>query len=113
VPLVLAGGDVEHDHSTIAVAVADVHLIRRDVLPDLRRLPEVVDVVAAVVDAMLAELEDEFSSVVEFQDLRVLRTVAGQPHVALMIDGDAMIAVRPVVAFAWTTPRLDQIPAWS
>ena len=71
-PLVLAGLDVEHDDAAVAVAVADVHLVGRDVFPDLRRLPEILDVVAAVVDAVLADLEQELAVAVELQDLRVL-----------------------------------------
>ena len=45
----------------------------------------------------------------ELQDLRVLAAVAGEPDVALVIDGDAVIAVGPVVALPGTAPRLHQI----
>ena len=38
-----------------------------------------------------------------------LCAVAGQPDVALVVDGDAVIAVRPVVALAGPAPRLHQV----
>src|SRR5437764_14897380 len=105
VPLVLAGVRVEDDDAPVAVSVADVDLIGGDVFPDLCRLPEVLDVVAAVVDAVLADLEQKLAGGVELQHLRVAWTIAGQPDVAAMIDGDAMVAVRPVVALTRTSPR--------
>src|SRR5580765_3701577 len=68
-PLVLSGVGVEHDDAAVAVAVADVHLIARDVFPDLCWLPEVLGVVAAVMNAMLADLKKERAGAGELEDL--------------------------------------------
>src|SRR5262245_32863589 len=107
-PLVLAGVDVEDDDAAIAVSVANVDLVGRDVFPDLGWLPQVLDVVAAVVDAVLADLQQELAGAVELQDLRVLLTIPREPHVATTIDGDAVVAVRPVVPGTGPTPRLHE-----
>src|SRR5204862_7435448 len=108
-PLVLAGVGIQDDDAAIAVTVADVDLVGRDVFPDLRRLPEVAGVVAAVVDTVLADLQQEGAAAAELEDLRVFRAVAGEPDVPLVIDGEAMVAVGPVVARSRSTPRLHQV----
>ena len=68
VPLVLAGIGVEDDHAMVAVAVGDIHFVglpcRRTSWPG----PEVLDIVAALALAGLADLHQEFSVLGELQD---------------------------------------------
>ena len=74
------------DHAAVPVAVADVELIGR-IPPQLGGLPEILDVVAAVVHAVLADLKDLFSGGGRSRGkLRVLVAVAAEPHVAQAID---------------------------
>jgi hypothetical protein len=108
VPFVLPALHIEHDHAPVAVSVRDVHLGGRSVFPHLRGLPEILDIVAAVVDAVLAQLEEKQSGAAELQNLRVFLAVACQPDVPLAVDRDAVIAVGPVVALAWTAPGFHQ-----
>ena len=89
---------VEDDDAAVAVAVGDVHFVRCRVLEDLGGPPEVLRVVAAVVHALLADLQQELPGLVELQDLRVGVAVAANPDVALVIDRDAVVALRPFVA---------------
>src|SRR5262249_28194954 len=109
VPLVLPRVAVEHDDAPIAVSVADIDLVGRGVIPDLGGLPQVLGVVAAVVDAVFTDLKQKLAGAVELQDLRVHLTIPRQPHVAATIDGDAVVAVRPVVAGAGPAPGPDEI----
>src|SRR6185503_6365986 len=66
-------------------------------------------VVAAVVHPMFAELQQELSGIRELQDLCVLLAIAGDPDVAVVVHGDAMVAVRPPVSGAWPTPGLHEV----
>ena len=61
VPLVRAGVGVEDDDAPVPVAVGDIHFVGRRIGEDLRRLPEVLHVIAAVVDAVLPQLQQESS----------------------------------------------------
>ena len=107
--LVGAGVRVEDDDPAIAVTVGDVDLVGAGLVKDLRRLPEVGDVIAAVVHPVLAELQQELSGIRELQDLRVLLTVAGNPDIAVAVDRDAVVAVRPLVSRAGPTPGLHEV----
>src|SRR5207344_279148 len=62
------------------------------------------------VDAVLSQLQEERSRVRKLEDLSVFLPVPSQPDVPFVIDGDAVVAVRPVVPFARTAPGLDKIP---
>ena len=107
--LVGAGVRVEDDDAAIAVAVGDVDLVGRGLVKDLRRLPEVGDVVAAVVHAVLADLQQELAGIRELQDLGVVGAVAGDPDVAVVVHRDAMVAVRPLVPRARPAPGFDEV----
>jgi len=57
----------------------------------------------------MADLHQEFSVLGEFQDLRVLGAVTADPHVALVVDVDAVIGLGPLVALSRATPGFDEI----
>ncbi len=69
--LVLAGIRIEHNHTMIAVAVGDVHLIRLLVDKRLGRQPQIFDVVAALAMARFADLHQELAVLRKFQHLIV------------------------------------------
>src|SRR5262249_48923383 len=71
-PLVLAGLGVVHDDAMISIPISDVHFIRVLIDENLRRPPEVFDVVAAFARADLADLHQEFSILSELHDHAVV-----------------------------------------
>src|SRR4029077_3244256 len=38
--------------------------------------------------------------------------VAADPDVSLVIDGDPVVRIRPIVALARTTPMPEEVPGW-
>src|SRR5262249_62062246 len=70
---------------------------------------EVLGVGVAFRHARLADLHLEAAVARELEDLRVLLRIAGEPDVVLRVHEDAVLVLRPVVARAGTTPRLDEI----
>jgi hypothetical protein len=59
--------------------------------------------------AGLADLLQELSVGSKFQDLAVVLVVAGEPDVAVAVDMDAVLALRPVEAFARAAPGCEQV----
>src|SRR5450759_4052501 len=57
----------------------------------------------------MADLHQELAVLGEFQNLRVLGAVASDPHVALVVDVDAMVGLGPLVALPRATPGSDEI----
>src|SRR3546814_8958968 len=55
--------------------------------------------------ARLADLHEERAVVPELQDVRVAATVAADPDVVEMIDGDAVVRLRPRVAITRSEER--------
>ena len=100
-----------HGDALVAVAVGEVRLVRLRVDEDLRDAAEVLDVdcCPAGLRLRLAELRDELAVLRELEDVRVGADVAADPDVALVIDRDAVIRVRPVVALARPAPVPQQI----
>ena len=49
-------------------------------------------VVAVGLDAALADLQQEFSVLVEFEDMPVAVAIAGEPDIVLIVDEDAVLA---------------------
>ena len=64
--------------------------------------------VGAAGGAGLADLLQEFAVGRELQDLVVVLAVAGEPDVALFVDVNAVLALRPVVAGPGAAPALQQ-----
>src|SRR5262249_60660593 len=88
VSLVGAGLRAEHDEAMVLVAVGDEPLVSGRVHAHVRRAPEVRGVTVAPGHAGLADLEQELSIRRELQDLMVLLTAAGDPHVVLVVYED-------------------------
>src|SRR6266404_1961419 len=66
--------------------------------------------------AILCEFEDHV--IVKFTSARLpfvvattlwATAVAGNPHVALVVDSDSVIGIRPIVPWARTTPMPDEV----
>ena len=69
---VFAGVGVIHNHAMVAVAIGHVDFVCIFVDEDLRRPPQVLDVVAPLARADLADLHEEFSVLGEFHDHAVV-----------------------------------------
>src|SRR5882672_7089811 len=104
-----AGVGVEHGDALVLVAVGDERLVGLRVDEDLRRAAEVLEVVAALVVAVLAHLQQELAVLGELQHLRVLCAVAADPDVALVVDEDAVVRLRPLVARSRAAPVPHQV----
>ena len=117
VALHLAGVGVEHRHALVAVAVRHVGLVGLRIDPDLGDAAEILLIVAAGVLAGVADLQQELAVLGELQDVGVLLAVAADPDVALVVDVDAVVRLRPFVALAPGRPsgapdcRPDRMPA--
>src|SRR5712692_5330212 len=109
VALHLAGIGVDHGDAFVEVAVGDVGFVGLGIHPDLGHPPEVLEVVAAGVLAIAAQLHQELPLFGELQDLGVALAVAAEPHVALVIDVDAVRPLRPLVARSRAAPGPDQV----
>src|SRR2546427_8638064 len=109
VALHLAGVGVEHGDALVLVAVGDERLVGLRVDEDLRHAAEVLQVVAAFVVAVLAHLQQELAVLGELQHLRVLRAVAADPDIALVVDEDAMVRLGPLVAHSRAAPVPHQV----
>src|SRR5437899_1709976 len=64
----------------------------------------------------MPDLHQELAVLREFQDLIVVikravfaPAVAADPHIALVIDGDAVVRIRPIVALARAAPVADEV----
>src|SRR3954463_9843367 len=98
--LELAAVGIEHDDAFVAVAVRDVGLVLLLVDEDLRDLAEVLGAVAVHRHALLADHHQELAVLRELQHHAVAAAVAADPDVALVIDGDAVVRGRPLIALA-------------
>ena len=95
VSLVGAGRGIEDDDAAVAVAVGDEQLVGPGVDGESRG-PAQLRGVAAVFEAVRYDLPDllqKFPVLAEFQDVAVAVTVPGQPHVVLLVNVDAVLAV--------------------
>ena len=114
--LELAGVRVDDCHALVAVAVCHVDLVRLWIDEYLRGPLEALVVVAPRACSGASDLHQELAGGGELEDVRVgvtLRVispaVAADPHVVLVIDGDAMVGIRPHVALGGTAPMSDKI----
>ena len=108
VALVRARIGIEDGDAPVDVTVGDEHLVRLGVVSRLRRRGEVLRIVAPVALSEMANLEEEFSVLVELQDLRVAFAVAADPEVALRVDRQPVLVHRPLVAGARPSPSLEE-----
>ena len=109
IPFELAGIGVNHSHAFVQIAVRDVCLICFRVDKNLGNATEVLRVIAAARLAGVAELSDELAVLRELQHLGIVRAVSADPHVAFVVDRDAVIRFGPLVALSRTAPVADQV----
>src|SRR4029079_1770231 len=95
------------DDPLVAVVDGDVGLVVLRVDDSLSRPYVGSGVVAVLALPRLAKLYQELAGLGELQDVRVGSLVGADPHVALVVHGDAVIRGRPVVAFARPAPVAD------
>ena len=105
--LVLSRIGIEDRHASVDVTVRHEHLVRLRVVGRLGGRGEVLRIVAPVTLAEMADLEEEFAVPVELQDLSIPFAVAGDPEVALGVDGQSVLVQRPLVAGPGPSPRLE------
>ena len=124
VPLVFAGIGVEDDHPAVAVAVGDIQFVGLRVDERLGGQPQILGIVAALALIGLADLHQELAGLRELQNHAVVdrpaaaillssaasggrllaAAIAADPDVAFVVDVDAVIRGRPVVALAGAAP---------
>ena len=109
VALYLAGIGVEHSHALVEIAVGNIRLVGLRVDPDLRHSAKILEIVAAGVLARATHLHQKLSVFRELQNVRIFHAVAADPHIALVVDVDAVIGFRPLVALPRTAPGPDQV----
>ena len=115
-PLERSGISVEHDDSAVPVSVRDEGLVGLGPHEDVRRLVDGLRVGVAFAGGPATDLQQEFALVVEREEHVVVqiperrcnRGAAADPHAVLVVDGDAVLAVRPVVAVAGAAPRVHE-----
>jgi hypothetical protein len=116
-PLERAGIGIEHDDAAVPIAVGHECLIRLRPHKHVRRLMHRPRVSVALADAPAADLQQELSLVVELQEHVIVEIAkrrcdggaAANPHMVLVVDGDAVLAVRPVIAVAGSAPRVHEL----
>ena len=108
-PLVGAGGGIEHDDAVVAVAVGDVDLAGFLVDRGFGGLSELRGVVASLARRDAADLRYELAVEGEFQDRVVVVGVAADPDEAFLVDLDAVLAPDPFIAVAGAAPGAQQI----
>jgi len=136
VTLVLAGFGVEDDDAVIAISIGDIEFIRFRIDEGFGREPEIGGVVAPTARMRFTDLQQELPLLGELENHVVFEaleagrkaaatrgliaacdgapaalrfaSIAADPDIALVIDGDAMVRDGPVIAFTRTAPVTDQ-----
>ena len=114
-----AGVGVEHDNTVVAIPIGDEQLVGRGMNTLVRRLMEVVCVGVSTAPVAPPDLQDKLTVQGELQHLIVRdrlepgevssRTVVPtNPGEPLMVDVEAMLPLRPVIALASPAPRPDE-----
>ena len=109
VPLVGAGLGIEHHHTAIGVAVRDVNFLGGGIDGNVGRRSEPVGRVTVGAGDRLADLQHELAVHGELEDLPVLVAAACGPDEIIVIDVDAVLGRRPIVALARPAPVLHQV----
>ena len=97
VPLVLTRIGVEYNHAPVAVPVRDIRFIGGGVDSHFGGHVDVLNVVAVLWLIWTTDLQQEFASPRELQDLGRAFAVARNPDVILVVEADAVRRVEPVV----------------
>jgi hypothetical protein len=104
----------------IAVAVRHEQLVGRRIDLEVSGAVHVLGVGVALALIAVADLHDELAVLGELQQLvvghrlEILEVVAGtiiaaEPHEALVVDINAVLALRPFIALALAAPGLDEV----
>ena len=109
VALVGAAAGIEHDYAAVLIAIGDIEFLRRFVDHHVGGAAKLAGGIRAARRAGLADLLQEFSLRRKFQNLMVFLIIAGEPYIARPIDEDAVLALRPVVALARSSPGGQEI----
>ena len=109
VALVGAGFGIEHHDAAVGIAVGGEDFLRGDIDRDVGRRAEPVGRVAVVAGAGLPICSTNLPSMRELEQLTVLLAVAGEPDEIIVVDEDAVLALRPLVAGARAAPVAQQI----
>ena len=73
----------------------------------VRRRAKIFPIVAALASALMANLHQESAGARELEDLRVLVSAAGDPHIVLIVDVNPVLQLWPFIAVARTAPGRD------
>ena len=112
-----AGVGIENNDSMVTVTIGDERLVGFRIHGD-RRSPEQPARIATVArTTSAADLHEEFPLTRELQDHAVglkplrrdSRRAPTEPNVPPMIDGNAVLHGRPIVAIGWATPSVHDI----
>ena len=101
-PLVFAGRGVVHHHPLVDVTVRDEDLVGLRLDVEVRRPAQVIGIVAALVDARLADGQHVLAVLCELHDVHAI--ARAHPDEAVVIDVDAMLLLEPGVAIARPAP---------
>ena len=107
--LVCSGLGVEDDDSMVHVTISHIQLACLFVDEHVRGATQVLDVVASAAHALTSDLKEELSFTRELQDLRVGLATAPQPNIVALVDVDAVLQFRPLVARSWTAPGKSDV----
>src|SRR5262249_6104093 len=89
--------------------VRDIGLVGLGLDPDLGYAAEVLRVVAVAALTGMTDLQQELALLRKLEDVGVLFTVTADPDIALVIDMDAVIGLRPFISRPGTTPRSHKV----
>src|SRR5439155_23372296 len=95
---------IENNHAMIAVAVRDIDLIGLLIDGHIGRAAEVLGVVAIVLGALMANLQQELPLLRELEDLRIAAAISGDPDVVFVVNEDAVFRLRPLVSLTRAAP---------
>src|SRR3954447_15925026 len=110
VSLVRSGFGVEDDDAAVLVPVGHEDFVGGRIELHSGGLPEPRRIGAVCLRTWFADLRHELTVAGEAEDLPVVVAVAADPHKAFAVDVDAVLVLRPVVAFARPAPRTEQPP---
>ena len=106
-----AGLGVEHDQAAVAIAVGHERFIRFPVDEDIGRSVDVGSICVALALTLGAELLQESALGRELQQHVVGDAASANPDDVLVVDGNAVLGDRPVIALTGSAPRVDELSA--
>ncbi len=114
--LVLSGLRVVDDHAVIAISVGNIEFVGSVIDEQFRRAFQIASVIAAFAFVGMTDLHQELAVLREFQNLVVVKArvvltlaVSADPNISLVVYGDAVVRVGPIIALAWATPVADEV----